>query len=182
MHRGDAVVELAEPAEQLVDVDVLRPVHRGKFVQDELVVSRAPARRTGAIVDKDAVGEEAAQRRLELVVVRIDEAGHDDAPGGVDLLGGACRHIRPDGKDRVGLDQHVGFGEVAHLWVHRHHGTAANDVASVRLAAVLRWIIPGLLRRGGPRCEEIETRGGNSSCRRSCILRSTIRRRSIARK
>ena len=44
------------------------------------------ARRARPIVDQYPVGEEAAQNRLELVVVRIDEAGHDDAAGGVDLV------------------------------------------------------------------------------------------------
>src|ERR1700730_14339424 len=43
MHRRDAVVELAEPTEQLVDVDVLRPVHRGKGEENVLVVIDVPA-------------------------------------------------------------------------------------------------------------------------------------------
>ncbi len=167
VHRGDAVVELAEPTEQLIDVDVLRPVHRGKFVQDELVVSRAAARRAGAVVDKDAVREVAAQRRFELVVMRIDEAGHHDAPGGIDHVRGARRYMRPDGEDRIALDQDIGLGEVAHIRiVHRHHRPAANDVAPVRPAAVLRWIAAALrIRRSGTRCEEIETCRGNASCR-----------------
>ena len=141
VHRGDAVVELAEPTERLIDVDVLRPVHRGKFVQDELEVSRAAARRTGAVVDKNAVRGIAAQRRLELVVVRIDEAGHHDAACGIDHVGGARRYMRPDGEDRIALDQDIGLGEVAHIRiVHRHHRAAANDVASERHAAVLKVV------------------------------------------
>jgi hypothetical protein len=32
------------------------------------------------IVDEDAVGEKAAERGLELVMMGIDEAGHDDRP------------------------------------------------------------------------------------------------------
>ena len=31
VHRGDAVIELGEPTEQLVDVHVLRPVHGGEL-------------------------------------------------------------------------------------------------------------------------------------------------------
>src|SRR5262249_30358099 len=45
MHRCDAVVELTEPTKQLVDVDVLRPVHRGKLQQNEFEVGCAPTRR-----------------------------------------------------------------------------------------------------------------------------------------
>ena len=42
VHRGDAAVELAEAAEQLVDVDVLRPVHGRELAEDVLeVVDRA---------------------------------------------------------------------------------------------------------------------------------------------
>ncbi len=140
VHRRDAVIELAERAEQLVDVDVLRPVDRGELVENEFEVGRAPARRAGAVVDQNPVGEEAAQRGLELVVVRIDEAGHDDAPARVDHVGAARRQVRPDGKDGLALDQDVGLGEVAHFRVHRHHRTAANDVAPARPAAVLRRV------------------------------------------
>ena len=62
---------------------------------------------------EDPVGEEAAQRRLELVMVRIDEAGHDDAAAGVDHRGAAGLQVRSDGEDLLALDQHVGLGEVA---------------------------------------------------------------------
>ena len=90
VHRRDAVVELREAPEQLVDVDVLRPVHRGELQQDEFEVSRASAWRTRSIIDENAVSEEAAQRRLELVVMRIDEAGHHNAAGRIDLAGAAA--------------------------------------------------------------------------------------------
>src|SRR5262249_58344471 len=68
VHCGDAVVEVAQTAVELVDVDVLRPVHRGECQQDEFEVGGASARRAGAVVDEDPVGQEAAQRGLELVV------------------------------------------------------------------------------------------------------------------
>ena len=101
-----------EPAEQLVDVDVLRPVHRGELEEDEFEVGRAPARRAGAVVDQHAVGEEAAQRRLELVVVRIDEAGHDDAAASRrSLRPPPAVQVRSDGEDLLALDQHVGLGQ-----------------------------------------------------------------------
>ena len=89
VHGRDAVVELRESGEQLVNVHVLRPVNGRELKEDVFVVSRAPAWRARAIVDENAVGEEAAQRRLELVVVRIDEAGHDDAAACVDHGGAA---------------------------------------------------------------------------------------------
>jgi hypothetical protein len=38
VHRGDAVVELGEPTEQLVDVDVLRPVYGSECEQDEFEI------------------------------------------------------------------------------------------------------------------------------------------------
>ena len=96
VHRRDAVVELAERAEQLVDVHVLRPVHGGERQENVLEVGDVPARRAG---QEQPVGEEAAQRRLELVMVRIDEAGHDDAAAGVDhrrrrLRAGSARRRR----------------------------------------------------------------------------------------
>src|SRR5437588_472418 len=82
----------------LVDVHVLRPVYRGEFLQNVLVVRDGPGRRARAVVDQDPVSEKAAQRRLELVVMRVDKAGHDDAAGRVDLCG-ARTQVRPDGED-----------------------------------------------------------------------------------
>src|SRR5437762_4975298 len=96
VHRGDAVIKLAERAEQLVDVDVLRTVHRSELVENEFEIGGAAARRAGAVVDQHPVGKEAAQRSLELVVMGVDEAGHDDAPGSVDLRGSASGEVRSD--------------------------------------------------------------------------------------
>ena len=82
VHRRDPRVDLAERTEQLVDVDVLRPIHRSELAEDELeIVDRAVRL---AVVEQQPVREEAAQRRLELVMMRIDEAGHDDAAARVD--------------------------------------------------------------------------------------------------
>jgi hypothetical protein len=49
--------------------------------------------------------------------MRIDEAGHDDATGCVDLRRAACRKVRPDGEDLLALDQYVGLREVADLGI-----------------------------------------------------------------
>ena len=84
-HRGDAGVELGERAEKRADVDVLGPVDHREFLQDVFVVVEHAVR--VAVVDQDAVGEETAERRLELVMVRVDEAGHDDHAGGIDGAG-----------------------------------------------------------------------------------------------
>src|SRR6266700_1276266 len=43
VHRRDSIIELAQRAEQLVDVDVLRSVDGRELVENELEVRRAPA-------------------------------------------------------------------------------------------------------------------------------------------
>src|SRR5260370_37596662 len=111
VHRRDAVIELAEPTEQLVDVHVLRPVHGGEGEENVFVVSYVPARRVRMIVDEYPVGEKAAQHRLELVMVRIHEARHDNAAARVDLRRAAGAQVRSDGEDLLPLDQHVGQGK-----------------------------------------------------------------------
>ena len=80
--RGHAGVDLRDAAEDLIDVDVLRPVDHREFLQDRSIVIVGAFR--SPVVDENAVGEEAAQRRLELMVMRVDEARHDDMAGGVD--------------------------------------------------------------------------------------------------
>ncbi len=91
-------------------------------------------------------------------MVGIDETGHDDAAGGVDPCGAACLQVRSNGEDLLALDQHVGLGEVADARIHRHHGTAANDVASAWCAAALGRVadVGGCRARG----EQFETCGG----------------------
>ena len=89
-------------------------------------------------------------------MVRIDEARHDDAAGGVDHRGGARMQVRPDGKDLLALDQHVGPREVADLRVQRHHRTAADEVTPARPAAV-GGRIPSAGRRRTRR-KQIQTR------------------------
>src|SRR5437899_1051586 len=64
VHRRDAVIELGQAPEQLVDVHVLRPVHGGEGEQNEFEVGRAATRRVRLVVYQYPVGEEAAQRRL----------------------------------------------------------------------------------------------------------------------
>ena len=71
VHRRDAVVELAQASEQLVDVDVLRPVHGRELQEDVFEVGRAAADRAGLVVDQHPLGKEAAQCGLELVGKRM---------------------------------------------------------------------------------------------------------------
>ena len=165
VHRRHAGVELAERAEQLVDVDVLRPVLRREGQQDELEVGGAAAARAGAVVDQHAIGEKAAQRRLEQVVVGVDEAGHHDAAARIDLGGAAGMQSAADGDDLAALDQHVGLWEVAHLGVHRHHGAAADHVTTSPLAAAVG--LPVIVCRRRSRREQTESRRGHAAgCRR----------------
>src|SRR5262245_21720953 len=162
VYRRDAIIKLAQSTEQLADVDVLRTVHRGEPQQNVLEIGEAPAWRARVVVDEHPVSEETAQRGLELVVVRIDEAGHDDGAGGVDRRTAGAQ-VWSDGENLLAFDQHVGLGEIAEARVHRHHGATANDVAHARRAAVERR--GPALRRGGTRREQFETSSGKPSRR-----------------
>ena len=136
VHGCDAVVELAEPGEQLVDVHVLWPENGSESEKNVFVVGRGSGRRTRLVVNQNPIGEETPQYRLELVVMRIDEPGHDNAAGRVDIRGAAHVQVRPDGEDFLALDEDVSLGEISDFRVQRHHRTAANDIASTRSAAV----------------------------------------------
>src|SRR5215472_9413808 len=103
MDGRDAVVELRESGEQLINVNVLRPVNGRKPKEDVFVVSPAPAWRARAIDYENAVSEPATHRCLELVVMRIDEARHHNATGAVNHRGAACTQIRSDCKDLLAL-------------------------------------------------------------------------------
>src|SRR5262249_12872655 len=128
-----------------------------------------------AVVDQHAVGKEAAQRRFELVMMRVDEARHDDAAGGIDLRRAARLQVGSDSQNLLALDQHVGAREVAHLRIHRHHRAAADDVAPAVRAAVRRHV--GLRSRRSRR-EKIETRGSGTG-RRSAFEKSPTRTEMI---
>src|SRR6266576_4307839 len=160
VHRRDTIVELAQAPEQIVDVNVLRTVHGREREQNVFVVRDVAARRVGTVVDQYPVGEKTAEHRLELMMVSIDESRHDDAAARVDRCGTARLQVRADGDDLLALDQHVGLGKIAYARIHRHHGTAANDVAPARLAAVARRVTIGL-RGSRRRSQQIETRRSN---------------------
>src|SRR5258708_5673587 len=71
VHRCDAIVELRQSTEQLADVHVLRAVYGGERVQNEFEVRGIRARRARLAVDQPAVGANAPQRPLELLVMRL---------------------------------------------------------------------------------------------------------------
>src|SRR4029077_3005913 len=160
VHGGDAGVELRKPAEQLADVDIVRSVVFGEARQrwggtkaqnvDGVVLLRA--RRSAEIVNQDAVGDGASDRRPGLVMVGVDEARHDHLAARIDLGCAARAQVRPDGEDLLALDQHVGLRKVSNFRVHRHHRAAADDVATAALAAVFRPVV--VVRRGRTRREQ----------------------------
>ena len=127
MHRRDTAINLAQPAEQFVDVHVLWTVDGHEFAENELELVDRPVRL--AVVEQQPVREEAAQRRLELVMMCIDEARHDNASPRINHSGAAGAQVGTNGHDFLPLDQHVGLGEIAHLRVHRHHMPAASHIA-----------------------------------------------------
>src|SRR5215813_7585182 len=101
---GDAGIELAERAEQDRDVDILRPIDRGEFAQDKIEIVNGSVRI--AIVEQNAVGKEAAQRGLELVMMRIDEARHDDHAFGIQYCHVTRIDVRADRGDLVAFYKH----------------------------------------------------------------------------
>ena len=126
VHRcGHAGIDLRDAAEELIDVDVLRPVDHREFLQDRPIVIVGAFR--SPVVDENAVGEEAAQRRLELMVMRVDEARHDDMAGGVDDGGVGRVNRGGDFDDFRAFDEHVADRKVADALVHRQHCSALDE-------------------------------------------------------
>jgi hypothetical protein len=160
VHRRDSVVELGQAAEQLVDVHVLRPVHGRELLENEFEIRRIGTRGARLIVDEDAVGEEAAQRGLELMVVRVYEARHHDAAPRVDDAGAGPRfQVRPHVDDLAPLDKDVAGGEVANLRVERHDVPTANDIAAA-VPAVVGGRVGPAVGPGRRRREEVHPHGG----------------------
>src|SRR4029079_3986805 len=89
VYGGDAGVGAFGEAKPDAAVEVLRAVKLG-------------GRRFGREVAETAVTHEIAAERAPLVMVRLDEARHDDHIGGVNYLGACCRKIGPDRLDAEG--------------------------------------------------------------------------------
>ena len=61
------------------------------------------------------VGHHAAHHAEPHMMVRIDQARHDDAAGGIDHLGVVRLEVRADRDDAVAVDQHVAGREIGNL-------------------------------------------------------------------
>ena len=68
------------------------------------------------------------------MVVRGDEAGHDDRARAIDHFGIGGGEVGPDLRDRLSVDQNVSLLEVTHLPVECEDDAAAQEDAA--LAAV----------------------------------------------
>jgi hypothetical protein len=114
--RRHARVQRLERAGVVADVDVLRAVEAADLAEHdrEVVVERAG-------------GQHAADRRLPRVPVRVDEAGHHDHPGRVDLLGVRDPEIPPDVHDLAVLDENLAARDVADGRVHRDDEAVADQ-------------------------------------------------------
>src|SRR5436305_10751629 len=94
MYGGDAVVGAFGEAQPDAAVEVLRAVKLG-------------GRRFGREVAETPVTDEIAAERAPHVMVRLDEARHDDHIGGVNHLGAGCRKIEPDRLDAAVADMDI---------------------------------------------------------------------------
>ena len=115
--RRHARVDRLEGGEQVACIHVLRPEPLAglQVVPDEVLRQRP-------------VGAVAAHRGLPHVTVRVDHARHHDATGRVDLqrpLGHL--QLRPDRRDVLPGDQHVGAGQHSMRVVHGQDGAVPED-------------------------------------------------------
>ena len=172
---GDAVVELREAADEFAGVDILRPVVAGEArrrrcqlsrTQDIEVIILLGARRAGAVVDQDAVGNRASDRGPGLMVMRVDETGHHDTAARIDHVDIAGVQVRTDRENLLAVDQYVAADEIGDRRVHRHHRTAADQIAPAGPAAVARRAII-VMRGRGPCGEEIGCCRGDAGRRRT---------------
>jgi hypothetical protein len=99
-------------------------------------------------------------------MMRVDEARHHDAAARIDHVGAAGEQVGTDCLDPLALDQHVAAHEVADRRVHRHDGTAFDEIAPSRPSAVARRIV-AVSRPRGTRIEQTEGRRGDRGRRRT---------------
>ena len=167
---GHAGVDLCDAAEKLVDEDVLRPIDHRELLQDQfIVVVRAL---WPSVVDEDAVGEDAAQAGLELMVMTVDEARHDDMSRRINDGRVGRRDGRRDLGDRRALDKNIARRVIADPFVHGEDRPAFDqrppalgaDTLRHRAArrAALRLTVRSCPPRRGLCCED---RARLASCR-----------------
>src|SRR3954468_6795893 len=92
--RGDAGVRAFSETKPDAPVEVLCAV-------------KLRRRRLGGEVTEAAVAYEISAERAPYVVVRLDEAWHDDHIGGVNHLSARCRKIESDGLDAAFPDMDI---------------------------------------------------------------------------
>jgi len=162
--RRDPGIQLVQRRDEFRDVGVLGLIYRGENSLDyPLVGFLAVTRRA-----EDAVGENAAQNGLVLVMVGVDEARHNDHPTGIDHE--SCRiQVAPDSEDLLSLDQHIAIREIADMRIKAQHDAAfqQNTVSRIALGAfepIERCACPG---SHGLRCEQLGRgdAGEPSTCR-----------------
>ena len=116
---------------------------------------------------EQAVGEDAPQQALVEMVMRVDEARHYDAIGGVDHRCVVARNCdaRPDFADLAVLDQHIRLREVADAAVEGEDDPALEQDAALALHPGQEsiGIRSGSLRAGLVRKERERGRGGGQS-------------------
>src|SRR5436305_1519073 len=98
-------------------------------------------------------------------MMRVDEPGHDNAAGCVDLRRTARMQVRSDGEDLLALDQHTPLTEVSDRGIERHNRPAANNIAPAWPPAAVRRI--PATRHGRTRREQVKTRRGDPGRRRT---------------
>ena len=119
---------------------------------------------------EQAVGDDAALQRLVLVMVRRDEARHDDRAGAVDDLGVARGHRWRDLDDLLPVDQDVGLFEVADSRVETEDDAAAQQDAA--LSPVADEALEICWRRGTQASELTFARGVRWSSAATCRRRN----------
>ena len=114
--RRDACVERLERAGVVADVDVLGTIEAPDLAEHDREVVVERARR-----------QDAADRRLPGVPVGVDEAGHHDHPGGVDLLRVRDAEVRADVDDLAVLDEDLPIRKIADFGIDRDDEAVADQ-------------------------------------------------------
>ena len=123
--RGGAHVDHAERGDQHAGIGIRGRIGRRERVADVATI----------VGIEQAVGEDAPQQALVEMVMRVDEARHHDAIGGVDHRCVVVRNCdaRPDFADLAVLDQHIGLREVADAAVEGEDDSALEQDATLAL-------------------------------------------------
>src|ERR1700730_7876195 len=129
--RGNPGIERLERADEVGGVDVVGAVMRADV-----------AEHLREVLIECAAWQDAANRRLPRVPVRVDEPRHDDAIGRIDDLGIPGLDRPADLLDRAVFNQHVAAGQVAGVFLQRQDIPAANQRPSLHLLAPVDVQLP----------------------------------------